>query len=150
LRALIRRVSQAKVQVGPEFVGGINSGLLVYVAFHQKDQAKDSEWIAKKIVGLRIFDDKNDRMNLAIAKEQGILVISQFTLYGNLKKGYRPSFNNSAQTDVARGSYDGFLQILSREFKGRVESGRFGENMVVDVREDGPVSIWLDSHERAY
>tara|TARA_B100000212_G_scaffold288770_1_gene229908 strand:- start:85 stop:528 length:444 start_codon:yes stop_codon:yes gene_type:complete len=147
---LIRRVSQAKVQVGPEFVGGINSGLLVYVAFHQKDQAKDSEWIAKKIVGLRIFDDKNDRMNLAIAKEQGILVISQFTLYGNLKKGYRPSFNNSAQTDVARGSYDGFLQILSREFKGRVESGRFGENMVVDVREDGPVSIWLDSHERAY
>ncbi len=150
MRALIRRVSQAKVQVGPEFVGGINSGLLVYVAFHQKDQAKDSEWIAKKIVGLRIFDDKNDRMNLAIAKEQGILVISQFTLYGNLKKGYRPSFNNSAQTDVARGSYDGFLQILSREFKGRVESGRFGENMVVDVREDGPVSIWLDSHERAY
>ena len=147
---MIRRVSQAKVQVGPEFVGGINSGLLVYVAFHQKDQAKDSEWIAKKIVGLRIFDDKNDRMNLAIAKEQGILVISQFTLYGNLKKGYRPSFNNSAQTDVARGSYDGFLQILSREFKGRVESGRFGENMVVDVREDGPVSIWLDSHERAY
>ncbi len=150
MRALIRRVSQAKVQVGPEFVGEINSGLLVYVAFHQKDQAKDSEWIAKKIVGLRIFDDKNDRMNLAIAKEQGILVISQFTLYGNLKKGYRPSFNNSAQTDVARGSYDGFLQILSREFKGRVESGRFGENMVVDVREDGPVSIWLDSHERAY
>ena len=150
MRALIRRVSQAKVQVGPEFVGGINSGLLVYVAFHQKDQAKDSEWIAKKIVGLRIFDDKNDRMNLAIAKEQGILVISQFTLYGNLKKGYRPSFNKSAQSDVARGSYDGFLQILSREFKGRVESGRFGENMVVDVREDGPVSIWLDSHERAY
>ena len=150
MRALIRRVSQAKVQVGPEFVGGINSGLLVYVAFHQKDQAKDSEWIAKKIVGLRIFDDRNDRMNLAIAKEQGILVISQFTLYGNLKKGYRPSFNKSAQTDVARGSYDGFLQIISREFKGRVESGRFGENMVVDVREDGPVSIWLDSHERAY
>lgn len=150
MRALIRRVSQAKVQVGPEFVGGINSGLLVYVAFHQKDQAKDSEWIAKKIVGLRIFDDRNDRMNLAIAKEQGILVISQFTLYGNLKKGYRPSFNKSAQSDVARGSYDGFLQILSREFKGRLESGRFGENMVVDVREDGPVSIWLDSHERAY
>ena len=150
MRALIRRVSQAKVQVGPEFVGGINSGLLVYVAFHEKDQAKDSEWIAKKIVGLRIFDDRNDRMNLPIAKEQGILVISQFTLYGNLKKGYRPSFNKSAQTDVARGSYDGFLQIISREFKGRVESGRFGENMVVDVREDGPVSIWLDSHERAY
>ena len=147
---MIRRVSQAKVQVGPEFVGGINSGLLVYVAFHEKDQAKDSEWIAKKIVGLRIFDDRNDRMNLPIAKEQGILVISQFTLYGNLKKGYRPSFNKSAQSDVARGSYDGFLQILSREFKGRLESGRFGENMVVDVREDGPVSIWLDSHERAY
>ena len=136
--------------MGPELVGGVNSGLLVYVAFHQEDQAKDLEWIAKKIVGLRIFDDKNDRMNLPIAKEQGILVVSQFTLYGNLKKGYRPSFYKSAQPDVARGSYDGFLQILSREFKGRVESGRFGENMVVDVKEDGPVSIWLDSHDRTY
>ena len=131
-------------------MGGVNSGLLVYVAFHQEDQAKDLEWIAKKIVGLRIFDDKNDRMNLPIAKEHGILVVSQFTLYGNLKKGYRPSFTKSAQPDVARGSYDGFLQILTREFKGRVESGRFGENMVVDVKEDGPVSIWLDSHDRAY
>jgi D-tyrosyl-tRNA(Tyr) deacylase len=136
--------------VGPELVGGVNSGLLVYVAFHQEDQAKDLEWIAKKIVGLRIFDDKNDRMNLPISKEQSILVVSQFTLYGNLKKGYRPSFNKSAQPDVARGSYDGFLQILSREFKGSVESGRFGENMVVDVKEDGPVSIWLDSHDRTY
>lgn len=150
MRALIRRVFQAHVQVGFELVGGVNSGLLVYVAFHQEDQAKDLEWIAKKIVGLRIFDDKNDRMNLPIAKEQSILVVSQFTLYGNLKKGYRPSFNKSAQPDVARGSYDGFLQILSREFKGRVESGRFGENMVVDVKEDGPVSIWLDSHDRTY
>lgn len=136
--------------MGPELVGGVNSGLLVYVAFHQEDQAKDLEWIAKKIVGLRIFDDKNDRMNLPISKEQSILVVSQFTLYGNLKKGYRPSFNKSAQPDVARGSYDGFLQILSREFKGSVESGRFGENMVVDVKEDGPVSIWLDSHDRTY
>ena len=136
--------------MGPELVGGVNSGLLVYVAFHQEDQAKDLEWIAKKIVGLRIFDDKNDRMNLPIGKEQGILVVSQFTLYGNLKKGYRPSFNRSAQPEVARGSYDGFLQILSCEFKGRLESGRFGENMMVDVKEDGPVSIWLDSHDRAY
>jgi D-tyrosyl-tRNA(Tyr) deacylase len=136
--------------VGPEYVGCVNSGLLVYVAFHREDQAKDLEWIAKKIVGLRIFDDKNERMNLPIGKEQGILIVSQFTLYGNLKKGYRPSFNKSAQPDVARGSYDGFLQILSREFKGRVESGRFGENMVVDVKEDGPVSIWLDSHDRTY
>ncbi len=150
MRALIRRVFQAHVQVGSEYVGSVNSGLLVYVAFHQEDQAKDLEWIAKKIVGLRIFEDKNDRMNLPIAKEQGILVVSQFTLYGNLKKGYRPSFNNSAQPDVARESYDGFLQILCRHFKGRVESGRFGENMVVDVKEDGPVSIWLDSHDRTY
>ena len=150
MRALIRRVFQAHVQVGPELVGGVNSGLLVYVAFHREDQAKDLEWIAKKIVGLRIFDDKNERMNLPIGKEQGILIVSQFTLYGNLKKGYRPSFNKSAQPDVARGSYDGFLQILSREFKGRLESGRFGENMVVDVKEDGPVSIWLDSHDRTY
>lgn len=131
-------------------MGCVNSGLLVYVAFHREDQAKDLEWIAKKIVGLRIFDDSNGRMNLPITKEQGILVVSQFTLYGNLKKGYRPSFNKSAQPDIARGSYDGFLQILSQEFKGRVESGRFGENMVVDVKEDGPVSIWLDSHDRAY
>jgi len=131
-------------------VGCVNSGLLVYVAFHREDQAKDLEWIAKKIVGLRIFDDKNERMNLPIGKEQGILIVSQFTLYGNLKKGYRPSFNKSAQPDIARVSYDGFLQILSQEFKGRVESGRFGENMVVEVKEDGPVSIWLDSHDRAY
>ncbi len=131
-------------------MGCVNSGLLVYVAFHREDQAKDLEWIAKKIVGLRIFDDKNERMNLPIGKEQGILIVSQFTLYGNLKKGYRPSFNKSAQPDIARVSYDGFLQILSQEFKGRVESGRFGENMVVEVKEDGPVSIWLDSHDRAY
>ena len=131
-------------------MGGVNSGLLVYVAFHQEDQAKDLEWIAKKIVGLRIFEDRNERMNLPITKEQGILVVSQFTLYGNLNKGCRPSFHRSAQPDVARKSYNGFLQNLSHEFKGRVESGRFGANMVVDVKEDGPVSIWLDSHDRAY
>lgn len=150
MRALIRRVFEAKVQVGPELAGCIQSGLLVYVAFHLEDQLKDYDWIAQKIVGLRVFNDRNDRMNLPIGIEQGILVVSQFTLYGNLKKGYRPSFNKSAQPDVARGSYDEFLQILSRKFKGRVESGRFGENMVVDVKEDGPVSIWLDSHDRAY
>ncbi|MEC8778339.1 MAG: D-aminoacyl-tRNA deacylase, partial [Verrucomicrobiota bacterium] len=96
MRALIRRVSRAKVRVGSWVSGEIDSGLLVYLAVHGKDDREDLGWIVKKILGLRIFDDENDRMNLPISDAQGILVVSQFTLYGNLRKGFRPSFNKSA------------------------------------------------------
>lgn len=130
--------------------GKIDSGLLVYLAVHGKDDREDLEWIVKKILGLRIFDDENDRMNLPISDAQGILVVSQFTLYGNLRKGFRPSFNKSAEPEFARVTYDRFLNVLSEKFKGLVQSGRFGENMFVEVEEEGPVTIWLDSHEKAY
>ena len=127
----------------------IESILMVVVGGSRVEKAQEF-MIFKCFEGLRIFDDENDRMNLPISDAQGILVVSQFTLYGNLRKGFRPSFNKSAEPEFARVTYDRFLNVLSEKFKGVVQSGRFGENMFVEVEEEGPVTIWLDSHEKAY
>ena len=96
MRALLRRVSDAKVEVKNSIVGQIKDGLLIYVGFQSDDCLEDFSWLAKKIIGLRIFEDSNGKMNLPISKKQGILIVSQFTLLGSLKKGYRPSFNRSS------------------------------------------------------
>ena len=150
MRLLVRRVTEARVQVAGSTVGHIGRGLVIYIGIEIEDQISDLEWGSKKILGLRIFDDNDGRMNLPVKDDMGILVVSQFTLCGNLKKGYRPSFNKAAQPSQAFALYEKFLEILSISFGGNLETGKFGAKMNIEMKEDGPVTIWLDSHHKSY
>jgi D-tyrosyl-tRNA(Tyr) deacylase len=150
MRCLVRRVSSATVRVGIEEVGRIGKGLLVYLGIEGGDQAGDLCWLVNKLIGLRLFSDSTGRMNEPLPDDGGILLISQFTLLGSLKKGYRPSFNRAAEPAEARRLYEDFLAKLRLEFSGTVAQGAFGEHMQIEAMDDGPVSIWLDSRQKAY
>jgi D-tyrosyl-tRNA(Tyr) deacylase len=143
-------VEAASVQVAGSVTGQINHGLLVYIGIEKMDQVADLEWGSKKVLGLRIFDDHEGKMNLPIKDEMGILAVSQFTLCGNLKKGYRPSFNKAAPPSIAISLYEKFLEILGNSFCGDLETGEFGAHMNIEIKEDGPVTIWLDSQNKSY
>ena len=151
MRALVRRVLSATVSVNSKTVGEINRGLLVYLAVHKDDEDSDLGWISQKILGMRVFEDDAKKMNISLVeKEYELLVISQFTLFGSLRKGFRPSFNNAATPEFAVGQYRKFLQVLKEKFTGRVASGEFGADMKILSIDDGPVSLWLDSKEKNY
>ena len=150
MRALVRRVSFAEVKVASSPVGSIGSGLLVYLGIHHKDETSDLDWIIKKVLGLRVFEDEESRMNLKIGTNHGILLVSQFTLLGNLKKGYRPSFNRAADPRTGEYFYDLALEKLKKNFTGIVESGIFGADMQIHAVDEGPVTIWIDSQNRDY
>ena len=150
MRFLIRRVYAASVECAESTVGQIANGLVVYVGVANDDEITDIEWGVKKILGIRIFEDKSGKMNLPISEKMGILVISQFTLYGNLKKGYRPSFNRAAPPDLACSMYDKFVEILGDSFPGFLQTGKFGAHMRIALVENGPVTIWLDSQNSKY
>jgi D-tyrosyl-tRNA(Tyr) deacylase len=138
------------VEVADSVVGQINEGLVVYIGLEKIDQVADLEWGSKKVLGLRIFDDEEGKMNLPITDEMGILVVSQFTLCGNLKKGYRPSFNHAAPPSIAISLYEKFLEILGNYFEGHLQTGKFGAHMNIAMKENGPVTIWLDSQNKSY
>ena len=151
MRALVRRVVSATVSVNNQSVGKINRGLLVYLAIHKDDEDKDLEWISQKILGMRVFEDDNQKMNISLVeKEYDLMVISQFTLFGSLRKGFRPSFNHAATPELAVVQYRKFLQMIKEKLKGRVASGEFGADMKIHSIEDGPVSLWFDSKEKNY
>ena len=150
MRALVRRVSRASVKVDGQVVGQIDQGLLIYLGIHQDDELTDLDWLIQKILGLRIFEDEHGKMNLRILPEQGILLISQFTLYGNLKKGYRPSFNRAANPKKGEELFDLFLAKLGGLFQGNLASGVFGADMKIEAIDEGPVTLWIDSRERNY
>ena len=150
MRALVRRVISAEVRVADKLVGEIRQGLLVYLGIHKEDEETDLQWITQKILGLRIFEDEGGKMNLQIGEEQGILLVSQFTLWGNTKKGYRPSFNQAADSQKGSFFYNLALDKLKKEFSGIVQSGVFGADMQVHAVDDGPVTIWIDSQNRNY
>ena len=150
MRALVRRVSRACVKVEEQVVGQINQGLLIYLGIHQDDELTDLDWLIQKIIGLRIFEDEDGKMNLSILPEQGILLISQFTLFGNLKKGYRPSFNRAANPKKGEEFFDLFHSKLEGLFEGDLASGVFGADMKIEAIDEGPVTIWIDSQERNY
>lgn len=150
MRLLVRRIYSANVEVADSIVGQINEGLVVYIGLEKIDQVADLEWGSKKVLGLRIFDDEEGKMNLPIADEMGILVVSQFTLCGNLKKGYRPSFNHAAPPSIAISLYEKFLEILGNSFGGHLQTGKFGAHMKIAMKENGPVTIWLDSQNKSY
>jgi D-tyrosyl-tRNA(Tyr) deacylase len=144
LRALIQRVTRAEVRVGDRSVGRIDRGLLVLVGFTHTDGAEQLEWMADKIAGLRIFSDAEDKMNLSVAEVGGsLLLVSQFTLYGDAVKGRRPSFVDAARPEAAVPLYERFVELV-RARGIATETGEFGASMAVELVNDGPVTLWLE------
>ena len=148
MRAVVQRVLEARVDVGDETVGRIGPGLLAYLGFGRGDSAGDRGWIVSKIVGLRIFEE-NEKMSRTVTDVGGtVLLVSQFTLYGDVRRGRRPSFDEAMPPDEAAIAYELAL-AEARALGVHVESGRFRANMRVHSVNDGPVTIWLDSADRA-
>lgn len=145
MRAVIQRVSEASVKVDNNIVGEIGKGLLALIGIGEGDTPKDLDYLVDKVLGLRIFQDENDKMNLSLLDIQGeLLVISQFTLYGDVRKGKRPSFTDSAHPDIAEKMYLEFIdKVMAKGIK--TEKGIFGADMKVNLINDGPVTILLDS-----
>lgn len=145
MRAVVQRVSRAQVSVGEEVVGKIEAGLLVLLGVAKGDISADAEYLASKVVGLRIFEDENAKMNRSVVEIGGsVLAVSQFTLYGDVRKGKRPSFDEAAPPQLANELYEDFVQKV-REAGVSCETGRFQAMMQVELVNDGPVTILLDS-----
>lgn len=151
MRALIQRVSHASVTVDNVEVGKIKLGLLVFLGISSDDSYSDIDYLVHKLKNLRIFNDSSGRMNLSISEVNGsFLVISQFTLFASTKKGNRPSFVRAGEPEKAAQLFNDFVSILESSSNLQVETGRFGEDMQVELSNSGPVSIILDSKLKEY
>ena len=149
MRVVLQRVSQASVLVDNRVVSSIDTGMLILSGFEAGDAEEDVDWLVNKICNLRIFDDSNGVMNLAVADVGGsLLVVSQFTLHAKTKKGNRPSYIRAAHPDVAIPLYNLFVNRLKSQSGLRVQEGVFGANMVVSLRNDGPVTILIDTKNK--
>jgi D-tyrosyl-tRNA(Tyr) deacylase len=147
-RAVVQRVTAARVEVDGDIVGSIEHGLCCFIGAGEGDTDKDLKYIASKIASLRIFSDEADKMNLSVGDIGGaVLAVSQFTLYGDVRKGRRPSFVRAMHPDQARDAYERIVALL-REYGLEVQTGRFGASMRVLVDNDGPVTILVDSRKR--
>lgn len=145
MRVVLQRVSRGEVRIDGEPVGRVSRGFVVLAGFAGDDDDQTLTWMADRIIGLRLFADAEGRMNLDLEQvDGGILVVSQFTLYGDARKGRRPSFIGAADPDVAIPLYQRFLALLEERLPGRVESGRFGAMMEVELVNDGPVTLLLE------
>ena len=145
MRAIVQRVTSSKVVVNNEVVGSINRGLNVLIGISKEDTIEDLLYLRDKILNLRIFEDGNEKMNLSLLDIKGeVLVISQFTLYGDCRKGRRPNFMEAEGGEKAKILYEKFVELL-KETNIKVETGIFGANMKVDIQNDGPVTLMLDS-----
>lgn len=149
MRAVIQRVSEAKVVIDGNITGAIRGGLVVLLAIEGADASEDIEWLSGKIVRLRIFDDEEGLMNRSVQDVRGeILLVSQFTLFASTKKGNRPSFSRSAPPDLAAPLYDQFVARLSLDLGRPIQTGKFGAQMLVSLINEGPVTIIIDSKAR--
>ena len=149
MRVVVQRVSQSNVKVSGEVIGEIKEGLMVLVSFVDEDSDTDLEWMTKKIVNLRIFNDDEGKMNRSVQDVGGdILLISQFTLHGSTKKGNRPSFIKAAKPDFANVMYMKFIKILEQSLGKGIQTGEFGGDMKVSLINDGPTTIIIDSKDR--
>jgi D-tyrosyl-tRNA(Tyr) deacylase len=145
MRAVVQRVSQARVAIAGETVGQIGRGLLVLLGVTHADTPAHADWLAEKIIGLRIFADADDKMNLGVADVGGdMLIVSQFTLYGDCSKGRRPSFIDAAPPEIAIPLYERFINAVKAQGVP-VATGRFGAMMQVELTNDGPVTLIVDS-----
>ena len=149
MKVVVQRVSQSNVKVSGEVIGEIKEGLMVLVSFVDEDNDIDLEWMTKKIVNLRIFNDDEGKMNRSVQDVGGdILLISQFTLHGSTKKGNRPSFIKAAKPDFANVMYEKFIKILEESLGKRIQTGEFGGDMKVSLINDGPTTIIIDSKNK--
>ena len=149
MRALVQRVRDASVSVDGRVTGAIGHGLLVLAGVGGDDAPDDRDWLARKIVQLRIFDDAEGVMNLSVAQTGGgVLAVSQFTLFASTRKGNRPSWSSAAPPPLAQPAFDAFVHALAQELGRPVATGVFGAHMQVALINDGPVTIWLDSRRR--
>jgi len=147
LRAVVQRVDWARVVVESDVIGAIDRGLLVLLGVTGDDSDRDVSWMAEKIVNLRIFEDENGKMNLSLRDVGGkALVVSQFTLYGDCRKGRRPSFVKAAEPAMAERLYESFMDAV-KDLGVAVERGKFGAHMKVELCNDGPVTLIVDSKE---
>jgi D-aminoacyl-tRNA deacylase len=149
MRACIQRVSRASVTIKNKIKSEIGIGLLVFIGFEESDNDTDIEWLCNKIVQLRIFNDSNEVMNLSVQDINGnILIISQFTLHAKTRKGNRPSYIRAAHPDIAVPLYKKFISKLSQLMGKEVGTGEFGEMMQIELINDGPVTILIDTKEK--
>ncbi|HKJ33548.1 MAG TPA: D-aminoacyl-tRNA deacylase [Balneolales bacterium] len=145
MKVVVQRVSRASVKVNNKITGEIGKGLLLLVGIHPNDSQKELEWMCRKIAKLRIFEDENEKMNLSITDvDGGLLVVSQFTLYGNVKKGTRPSFIEAAKPDKAEKVYNDMVTYFKKHTNLKIKTGIFGAMMNVSLINDGPVTIILE------
>ena len=146
--AVLQRVTTGKVKIGDRIIGDIDNGLVILLGVHRDDKEEDIIFLADKVIGLRVFDDNNGKMNISLQDAEGsVLVISQFTLCGDWRKGRRPSFTKAADPDKGKLLYEGFIDaVKSRGIN--VETGEFGAAMDVSLVNSGPVTFVLDSHDR--
>jgi len=149
VRALIQRVTEAAVRVDRRLIASIGPGLLVLAGIGSTDDAADREWLARKIVALRVFADATGVMNRSLQDTGGeLLAVSQFTLYGSTRKGNRPSWSAAAPPEIAQPAFDAFVGALASLLRREIPTGIFGADMAVSLVNDGPVTIWLDSRAR--
>lgn len=151
MRAVVQRVSSAKVSVDGAVVGQIGAGLLIFLGVGRDDAEPDADWLSARLIKLRVFESEPGRMDRALLDIDGeALVISQFTLYGSLKKGNRPSFNRAAPPEQAVPLYEYFVAKMSEALGKEVPTGAFGEHMVIDACNDGPVTLTVDTQNRDF
>lgn len=149
MRAVIQRVTHASCTVGEEITGKINNGLLVFIGIEDADEVEDMQWLAQKLVNLRIFSDDQGLMNKSVQDMDGnILLISQFTLFAQTKKGNRPSFIRAAKPDKAKPMYEAMAGYLSNLLGKETQLGIFGADMKIDLRNDGPVTILMNTQDK--
>lgn len=143
--ALVQRVRSASVEVNDKTIGAIGRGLLILLGVHVDDGIKEVDWVARKCANLRIFQDEEGRMNKSVLDVEGdVLVVSQFTLYGDTRKGNRPSFVQSAPPEKAEALYEAFVGEIGKLTGKRVPTGVFGAMMQVNLINDGPVTLWIE------
>ena len=149
MRVVVQRVSQSNVKVSGEVIGEIKEGLMVLVSFVDEDKDTDLDWMSKKIVNLRVFNDDEGKMNRSVQELGGdVLLISQFTLHGSTKKGNRPSFIKAAKPDFANVMYERFIKVLEQSLGKKIQTGEFGGDMKVSLVNDGPTTIIIDSKDK--
>ncbi len=148
MRAVIQRVTKSKVTVENKVMGNIDKGLMVLLGVGENDTEKDIKWLGDKIINLRIFEDSDDKMNLSLLDVEGdLLIVPQFTLYGDCRKGRRPSFGTSAEPLKGEEFFKKLTSYIEQKYNINVQKGKFQSHMVVDIQNDGPVTLLLDSEK---
>lgn len=149
MRILIQRVSQAEVSIENKIKSSISQGLLLLIGIEDSDTLDDVEWLVKKVSSIRLFDDENGVMNLSVTDIQGeVMVVSQFTLHASTKKGNRPSYIRASKPDKAIPLYESFIQTIEKKIGKKVATGEFGAMMKINLINNGPVTIFIDSKNK--